>query len=321
MNIFADTQLTGRVGLYVIVHSTQSTEPFPIDRLIDSGIGKGLTPRDIQNLRYEIEANEQSECFSIRVAGFPAGNVAFLNAQADTPGRLLQKLIVRTGEYIVGVCLDLLETPGEITRDIIKTLNDRDRKCLHFQQRRSVETSAFSFTFLSEDISVVSTVREEIKADSLWCGTVQFNYCYAQDTNDLMFTLTETVSGTLPEIAGSVWYDQYHRDSQMTRVVIKEVQDLPDGTPFTDLFEFIVLTHVHTESIDIYKDKDYTFAYKIIEKHRDNPSFFEEMAERNKDYQGKGADFMLYPTFRKVLVREAAGKYVDLSNNCVSLQA
>lgn len=316
MNIFAETCLQGRVGMYIVVHNTVPGMLFNTDEFLKTNLCKGLSPRDIQNLRYEIEANEQPDYFSVRVAGFPSGNVAFLNSRAESPGVIIRRGIVRTGEYIVGMHLNP-EVPMAFVTEIIQTLNDRDRKCLHFQQRRSVPMSAFSFTFITDS---PCEVRTEINRLSLWDRVVKFSYIYSADTNDLLFKLSqEEPTGNITETG--IWYDQVLRDGQLSRIVITEVPDLQDTKPFTDFFEYITLRYVHAESIDIYKDKDFTFAYKIIEKHHTNEAFFEEMAARHPDLSEDNDLFLLYPTFRKVLVRETTEKYPGLSNNCVALQA
>lgn len=324
MNIFATNELTDRVGLFIIVHNTPDDAPFDIDKLIHSEVCKDLTPREIQNLRFEIQASYLPEGFRVRATGFKNGSgyVAFLNASSHQPGTVLKGLMVQGGEYRVGMYLDYLDTANfdlqGLTKEIISTLNDRDRRCIHFQQRRSVDLSKFSFTFITRDYI---RVRAQIQSDSLWEKVVRFDYCYASETNDLLFTVTDAnTADTSPTHDSEIYYDQYHRNGQISRIIITEVQDLQGGKPFTDLFEYLVLRHVHAESIDIYKDKDFTFAYKIIEKHHTNEAFYEEMAARNPDTVEEHEYFMLYPTFRKVLVREAAGKYPELANNCVALQ-
>ena len=325
MNIFAikPELAVNRVALLVIPY----TGPFSIDVIPADLLPKNA--RDLQDLRYELtDVTDDTGLFSIRTSGFRAPCIAFMDTPHKNSVRELQKLMIRMHAYTVDVHVG---NDTSIVTAIVNMLNDKDRKSLHMQQMRSLPVNEFCFRFVTETVQPVETI---IDNNSLFEGMVIFDYVYSATDNDILFNYTvydrhDTLQQSENKVHQScevhqprVYYDQYLKNGMILRVVINETSEetpiADDRIPFTRIFEYITLRYVQTNNIDIYRDRDFTHVYKILEKHADDPEFYSNEMSHLGDSTDVFAEVMLYPTFRKVLVRELK-KYPTLADNCVSL--
>jgi len=324
MNILSITPecAVSRVDLVVILY----TGPLPEDLI--TIIPVDILPRsaqDLMKLKYELtDISDDSGLFYVITSGFRSLCIAFMDTANVNCVRELQKLMIRKHAYKVDVYVR--DTDVNAVTSIVRMLNDKERKSLHMQQMRSLSMNEFCFRFVTNIPDAVDAI---INSESLFENVITFDYVYSPEDNDIMFyytvgdkqdvhTCTQPPNG--PRLR--VYYDQYLKNGMISRVIIHDstpdTGDITDRLPFTRIFEYITLRYVHMNNIDIYRDRDFTHVYKILEKHSDDPEFYNNESSHLGNTTDTFAEVMLYPTFRKVLVRELK-QYSALADNCVAL--